>query len=77
MSQLLVRNLNDDVVASLKQRAKLNHRSLQAEVTHILENAVKAQNTVFWGSAIEIRENLSAAKYSFSDSADLVREDRE
>lgn len=41
MAQVLVRNLNDRVVARLKKRARTQGRSLQAEVKTILEEAAK------------------------------------
>jgi plasmid stability protein len=37
MAQILLRNVDDALVARLKERAKLNHRSLQGEVKAILE----------------------------------------
>ncbi len=39
MPQLLIRNLQEHTVENLKQRAKANHRSLQAEIALILESA--------------------------------------
>ena len=77
MPQLLVRNLHEKVVESLKNRAKENHRSLQAEVALILENAAKVQPAYFWKNSAMIREQLAQSKQLFSDSAELVREDRE
>ncbi len=77
MPQLLVRNLQEEVVESLKQRAKANHRSLQAEVALILENAAKVQPANFWKDAKTIREQLAQYKHSFSDSAELIRKDRD
>lgn len=77
MSQLLVRNLQEDVVESLKHRAKANHRSLQAELVLILENAAKVQPANFWNSSAKIREQLASSKQSFSDSSEWVREDRD
>ena len=77
MSQLLVRNLHEDVVESLKQRAKVNHRSLQAEVALILENAAKIQPANFWKNSEKLREQLSQSEQSFSDSAEIIREDRD
>lgn len=77
MSQLLVRNLNEEVVESLKHRAKANHRSLQAEVALILENAAKVQPANFWKNSTTIRERLAKSKQLFSDSTELVREDRD
>ena len=40
MAQFVVRHLEDDVAAKLKQRAKRHARSMEDEVRHILRNAV-------------------------------------
>ena len=76
MPQILVRNLEEETVKSLKQRAKENHRSLQAEVALILENAAKVQSVNFWENSNRIRQQLLKSAKSFSDSAELIREDR-
>ena len=39
MAQILVRDLDEALVARLKERAQQNHRSLQGEVKAILETA--------------------------------------
>ncbi len=44
MAQFIVRNLEDDVKARLKRRAARHGRSMEAEVRHILRDAVKGQN---------------------------------
>jgi len=36
MGVLTIRNVDDDVIARLKARAKANHRSLEGELRHIL-----------------------------------------
>ena len=36
MGVLTIRNVDDDVIARLKARAKRNHRSLEGELRHIL-----------------------------------------
>ena len=79
MSQVLIRDLDPEVLASLKERARRNHRSLQKELKAILE-AVDRETTAnnieaFLDRAQAIRER-AAGKYQ-TDSADLVREDRE
>jgi plasmid stability protein len=43
MAQFIVRNLEDDVKASLKKRAARNRRSMEDEVRHILRDAVKQE----------------------------------
>ena len=44
MAQIIVRNLEDDVKARLQRRAARHGRSMEAEVRHILRDAVKGQN---------------------------------
>lgn len=77
MAQVLVRNLNERVVARLKKRAANRGRSLQAEVKSILEEAAKEEAADFWKAADRIRERLKRSGRTFSDSAALIREDRD
>lgn len=44
MAQLLVRDLEDSVKASLKRRAERHGRSMEEEIRHILRDAVKGSN---------------------------------
>ena len=39
MGQILIRNLDDAVIAQLNERARLRGTSMEAEARHILENA--------------------------------------
>jgi antitoxin FitA len=77
MAQVLVRNLTDNVVARLKKRAKTQGRSLQAEVKTILEEAARDVSGDFWKEADRIRAQLKRSGRSFSDSAVLIREERD
>ncbi len=77
MPQLLIRNLDEAVVEKLKQNATSNHRSLQAEVQQILENAARVNTSNFWENAAQVREKLQNYTTTFSDSSDMIREDRE
>lgn len=45
MAQILVRNLPDKTVALLKERAKRNKRSLEAEVREVLDSVVNDNHT--------------------------------
>lgn len=76
MPKLLVRNLEDETIERLKVRARINNRSLQAEVQLILEQATKIQPNHFWQDAEQMRSRLTATDKIFSDSAELLREDR-
>ena len=77
MSEILVRNLDPDLVERLKMRAKLNRRSLQAEVREILEREVRPSRLSreeFLAIVDRIRSN---APPQMTDSVDLIREDRD
>ena len=74
MSQLLIRNLEDETVELLKNQAKLHNRSLQGEVKQILEENVKMSMKDARIKAKKTR--ASFGKKIFSDSANLIREDR-
>lgn len=76
MAQVLVRELSDQVVKRLKKRAKEHGRSLQAEVKTILEEAVPDYEQA-WKRIDTLREKLRQSGKTFSDSADLIREDRD
>ncbi|MDX1638958.1 MAG: hypothetical protein R3281_13375 [Balneolaceae bacterium] len=77
MSDVLIRNIDEDTLKKLKKKAAANNRSLQEELKNLLESHA--------GPDIEevrrmVRENL--AKYRaegrmFSDSVDDIREDRD
>jgi plasmid stability protein len=75
MAQLLVRNLEDAVVARLKKQAQQHGRSLQAEVKCILERASHMDLDQARKVAERIRRRLNYRQQS--DSVDLIREDRE
>ncbi len=76
MSQILVRDLAPEIVERLKERARGNARSLEAEVRVILENAAGQYTTAeFAEVAAAWRKRLAGRAHS--DSAVLTREDRD
>ena len=76
MAQILIRDLDDEVVAILKARAKSNHRSLQGEVKAMIEDRVRVGRNASIGD--ELRKfRASLSKKRLSDSARLIRTDRE
>jgi plasmid stability protein len=76
MGQLLVRALDDAVIERLKRRAETNHRSLEAELREILEQASRqADISTAADLADRIRTKLEGRDHS--DSAELIREDRD
>jgi antitoxin FitA len=76
MAQVLVRQLNDKVVDRLKKRAKEHGRSLQSEVKTILEEAVPDYEGA-WKRIASFRLRLKRSGRTFSESAGLIREDRD
>ncbi len=77
MSQVLVRDLDGKTLEALKRRAKQNNRSLQQELKTILEEAAGLKPVDMLAEADRIREVLARSGRQFSDSADLIREDRD
>jgi plasmid stability protein len=79
MAQILVRNLDEAVVQKLKERARREGRSLQAEVCGILARAAEEPPPMDMAEArrlmAEIRSRFKGR--TFPDSAELIREDRE
>ncbi len=76
MAQVLVRQLDDRIVDRLKKRAKEHGRSLQSEVKAILEDAVPDYERA-WKRIDSLRLRLKRSGRKFSDSAALIREDRD
>jgi antitoxin FitA len=76
MANLLIRDIPDDVVAELKQRAKSHNRPLQRELRGILLETARHPFGDIAQRAAEIRLKLSGEHRSFTDSTELLREDR-
>ena len=78
MAQILVRDLGEGVVKSLKRRAKQDGRSLQSEVKAILEQAAyepKLDMEAARNICAEFRRRFKGRR--FPDTVELIREDRE
>jgi len=75
MGQMLIRDLDDQILKRLKQRAKRNGRSLQSEAKMILEQAVAFDPES--GRALVARIRKRLAGRVFDDSTLLIREDRD
>ena len=76
MAQVIVRNLADSVVESLKRKAELHNRSLEQELREILTEA--ARLTIAERVAICDRIRAMTPKgMTQIDSAELIRADRD
>jgi len=75
VAQVVIRDLDADVVERLKQRAQRSGRSLEAELRLVLRRAAD-EDFVSARAAVErVRAVFEGRR--FSDSTELVREDRD
>jgi antitoxin FitA len=73
---ILVRELDPRTVQRLKARARINGRSLQQEIKEILQRAAE-MFTMREARRLSERWRHRLSRRSFSDSAQLIREDRD
>lgn len=74
MPDILIQEVSQETIDQLKARARQNHRSLQREVKHLIEESVKTTEETALQRTRKIR--ASFGRKTFSDSAELLREDR-
>jgi plasmid stability protein len=75
MAQVIVRNLDDEVVASLKLKAKLKGRSLEQELRDILKRAAELTKEEKLALIDSIR--AMTPRRLENDSSELIRDDRD
>lgn len=72
---LSIKNVPDDVVRRLRRRAERNHRSLQGELSVIVEAAAReAQPVDVYAILADVRK---IGLKTPSESAAIIREDRD
>jgi len=76
MANLLIRNVPEGIVSRLKDRAKKHNRSLQQELHSILVATATQSSEDLLKQSSRIRAKLRKKGVTFSDSAELLREDR-
>ncbi len=76
MASVTIRNLDDDVVAALKQRAKANNRSLEAELRVVLVRAVRGFDAEEFLALADRIAAMTPKDRPQTDSVELLREDR-
>jgi len=76
---VLIRDLSEKTVKELKKRAADNNRSLQAELKAILDGmADRDRHLRKWRKDTDrIYNELKKSGRKFSDSTELIREDRD
>jgi antitoxin FitA len=76
MAQVLVRNLDDQVVAALRRKADLHGHSLEQELRATLTAAVRLSGKERAELAKRVRA-MTPKEVEQTDSAELIREDRD
>jgi len=77
MSDVRVRNLDDDVVAQLKDRARMNGRSLENEIREALTELATRSRREVVERAAQLRASIKAESGVLTDSAPFIREERD
>jgi plasmid stability protein len=77
MTDILIRNVDDETARALKKRAKKHGRSLQAELKLLLAESVDREDR--WEEFRRVQEFVSEGtrQRPQTDSTLLVREDRD
>ena len=77
MPDILIRDVPDDILESLKEIAARDGRSLQQELRIALERLARAKSPDPVEAANRIRRRLELKYGRFSDSTELIRKDRD
>jgi antitoxin FitA len=78
MGQIIVRNLDDHVIARLKERAMKANQSLEQTVRDILSAAAKPSREEVWKEIDALRESMATRQGNVVlDPTELIREDRD
>jgi len=77
MTDVRVRDLDDDIVALLKDRARLNGRSLENELREALTELATQPKRELAERAARLRAEIKAESGVLADSAPFIREERD
>ena len=77
MAELVLSDVEDGVVHRLRERATRHGRTPTEEAKAILAEALPSRCPAAWTQVDAIYQRLLTSGVPFSDSADLLREDRD
>lgn len=77
MAELVLTGLDNATLHELQQRATSHGRTPEEEAEAILAAVLNGKSQEDWAPVDAIYSRLAASSRSFSDSADLLREDRD
>ena len=73
MATLTIRQLDDDVYERLRERARNNRRSLEAEARHLLDERTRDLPALV-EDLVEFQKRMVAKHGLLPDSAELIRD---
>jgi antitoxin FitA len=76
MAELVLTEVDSDILQNLRQRAMRHGRTPAEEAKTILTDVLRDNHPDVWASVDSIYHRLAASGRTFSDSADLLHEDR-
>ncbi len=77
MAELILTDVDDALLQNLRQRAARQGRTLTEEAKAILAEALHGNSADVWAPVDAIYQRLATSGQFFTDSADLLREDRD
>ena len=77
MANVTVRNIGDEIIASLKAQGKANHRSLAGEIRHVLAQQARRSSRLEEFRKRTARLHALTEGLPQTDSVALLREDRD
>lgn len=77
MQELVLADVDDVVLHDLQERATRHGRTPAEEAKAILAEALRGERPDLWAPVDAIYQRLAASGRTFTDSADLLREDRD
>jgi antitoxin FitA len=77
MAELVLTDVDNVVLGSLQERATRHGRTAAEEAKAILAEALQGKRPNVWTAVDEIYHRLASSGRIFSDSANLLREDRD
>jgi len=77
MSELVLDGLDDTILGDLRVRAARHGRTVPEEAKAILAEALAPKRTDSWAAVDAIYDRLTASGKTFTDSTELLREDRD